>query len=182
MKASKNYKRYSEKIKGRITYIPSYQVALLIAKERKVKRHYDNCRNLESKTDNENRISICNGDQRFVQGNYQARLNIEGDSVYQLLKQAYSNKDKTFNELRKQKPYRYKNNSRQNPQAKRHNAFYEDFLFYGGLIKLEARTMDNETYNKFIKKGLMFAYEQSKENMEKIDVRKKEIIYFAAYR
>lgn len=127
------------------------------------------------RSDMENRIDICNGDMRFVDQKAEARSNIAGDPVYQMLRQARAQPDKEFGKLRQKKKFKYQNNSRQDPQAKRHRRFFSNYIFYDGLIKIETRTMDEQTYTQLQDNGLMFAYEQSKLAMEKWDARIREL-------
>ena len=175
MKASDRYKAYMEELQAKAKTASSHGARMLRARARKVRDHYNKARNLESRTDEENRIDICNGDQRSISGKYDARSNISNDPVYQMLKKAFYHQDEAFSELRGQKKFKYENNSRKNPQAKRHKGFFQDFVFYEGMRKIETRTMNEETYNQFLENGLMFAYEKSKERMESLDGRRKEL-------
>jgi hypothetical protein len=155
--------------------IDKYIAYIQEKKPRNWTRMLDGARSLKERSDIENRIDICNGDMRFVGGNYEARSNIASDPVYQMLRKAWAHPDEAFGEQRQQKKLKYQNNSRQNPQAKRHKGFFQDFVFYEGMRKIETRTMDEGTYNQFLENGLMFAYEQSKLAMENRDARRSEL-------
>tara|TARA_Y100000310_G_C20646030_1_gene796620 strand:+ start:211 stop:918 length:708 start_codon:yes stop_codon:yes gene_type:complete len=172
-KSVERYKEHMEELQDVVKKLAGSHSGYAKVRARKAKDHYNRARNLEGRTDVQNRIDILNGD-RNIYNECQSRANIREDPVYQMVRNAWANDKEEFKKLREFKKLKYENNSRKNPQAKRHAGFFGDYLFHV-LRDIENRTMTEEEYTDILNGGLMAVYEKSKEKMDKIDLRKMEL-------
>jgi len=168
-RASERYKAYMDRLKEKgLDKVQGYFGFGTNPRFRVVKDHYIASRNLEGRTDTENRIRILNGDRKYIENECQSRDNRQEDPVFQRLAEASIDYKAVFRELKELTRAKYKDNSRKNPKAKKHMQFFRDYISRQ-IERIRKRAMDEETYTNLLGAGgLVYAFEESKKEMEEL--------------